>query len=62
MPELKQMMEDMEWKRVSELRVAPQLFTGALYGGLIIRSQTAPVEDGNFLGALVSLHVLRYIL
>jgi len=52
MPELKQMMEDMEWKRVSELRVAPQLFTGALYGGLIIRSQTAPVEDGNFLGAL----------
>ena len=54
MPELKQMLEDMEWKRVSELRVAPQLFTGSLYGGLIIRSGVAPVDDGNFLGAMVS--------
>jgi len=52
MPELKQMLEDMEWKRVSELRVAPQLFTGSLYGGLIIRSGVAPVDDGNFLGAM----------
>eukprot|EP00656_Telonema_subtile_P009639 TRINITY_DN14546_c0_g1_i1.p1 TRINITY_DN14546_c0_g1~~TRINITY_DN14546_c0_g1_i1.p1 ORF type:complete len:891 (-),score=136.25 TRINITY_DN14546_c0_g1_i1:147-2819(-) len=52
MPELKQMLEGMEWKRVSELRVAPQLFTGALYGGLIIQSETSPVEDGNLLGAL----------
>ena len=53
MPDLRQMLEDLDWKRVSELRVAPQLFTGSLFGGLIIRSAIAPVDDGNFLGALV---------
>jgi len=43
---------DVEWKRVGELRVAPQLFAGAMCGGLIVRSTTSPVDDGSFLGAV----------
>ena len=45
-------LTDVEWKRVGELRVAPQLYAGSLYGGLIVRSTTSPVDDGSFLGAL----------
>merc|ERR1719171_2364268 len=52
MPELKTNPEDVEWKRVGELRVAPQLFAGAMCGGLIVRSTTSPVDDGSFLGAV----------
>ena len=37
---------------MGELRVAPQLFAGAMCGGLIVRSTTSPVDDGSFLGAV----------
>lgn len=52
LPESKANPEDVEWKRVGELRVAPQLFAGSMCGGLVVRSTTSPVEDGSFLGAL----------
>jgi len=52
LPELKTNPEDVEWKRVGELRVAPQLFAGAMCGGLIVRSTTSPVDDGSLLGAV----------
>ena len=32
--------------------MAPQLFAGAMCGGLIVRSTTSPVDDGSLLGAV----------